>query len=172
MTEFVGRTGSLRLYSYPERRRSGAELFARNFAAGPEFPTPVAIATDPGTQVPWAVIESGAPAGVNVPITPRSSGIIRITGVVVVKSSSEIVEIVNLEVEINGTAISIPQFEAQSILDGGFATIPFVTENTSFLPIGVVANVSVRVTASSDDVLQLRPASSTIDVQEVPAATG
>lgn len=175
MSEFVGRTGSQRLYSYPEAPRGGSysALFARNFAYGPLFPTPVDIDTSPGTDVPWSVIESGALAGVIVPITPRSSGVVRISGVIVVKSSSESAESVSLQILGNGDILlGVPFLETQSIIANGFAAIPFASEAYP-LPVGVVVNIKIRLTASTGGgVLQLRPDSSTIDLQEVPVATG
>ncbi len=55
MSEFVGRTGAQRLYSYPENRRAAAlGLFARNFATGPK------ISTEAGEDVllPWNLIDA------------------------------------------------------------------------------------------------------------------
>lgn len=171
MSEFVGRTGSHRVYSYPDRRGGNpAALFARNFAGGPTLDTE--IADGAGTQVPWAVIESGAPASVNVPITPRSTRIILISGVIVVKSSSASTSSITLFVEIDGASTLIPDLERNTISAFGFEAIPFLTENSAFLPIGVLANISIRLIASAAGALVFSSLSSTINIQEVLAATG
>lgn len=170
MSEFVGRTGSQRVYSYPEAPRGGyAAQFARNFASGPATTTTIDI--DPGTQLPWDVIDSGAPPGVNVPITPRSSGIILVTGVISLKSSSEIDEVVQLLIEVNGVPLPVPFLESNTISASGFEAIPFVAEITG-LAVGVAANVQVRLISSNATDIGATLDSSTINLQEVPAATG
>jgi hypothetical protein len=56
MTEFVGRTGSKRVYSYPENARAAAlSSLARNFASGPKNTTEI---SGGGIQIPWNAVES------------------------------------------------------------------------------------------------------------------
>lgn len=175
MSEFIGRTGSHRVYSYPDRRGGNpAELFARNFAAGPLLDTD--IETGEGTPVPWAVIESGAPAGINVPITPRSTGRIRISGAITVKSVVGVATVSLFVQTFDGVTVStlpIPLLEENTISAAGFEVIPFLTENIggALLPIGVPTSIRILLIASESG-LSLLSLSSTIDIQEVLAATG
>ena len=57
MTEFVGRAGALRVYSYPEtpRRVNPLTAFARNFATGPKNETTIA---DVEVRIPWNAIDA------------------------------------------------------------------------------------------------------------------
>ncbi len=243
MTEFVGRTGALRLYSYPENRRAAAlGLFARNFATGPKgdtavegegvlipwnsidalsFTTPFTIAAGgitvsiPGdvtgsfsngdtidlipstpaalpaiprviSSVPAfalgfttfdlnALLNGSTTAGTlgtatNVPITPRSTGVVRISGVIVVQNTtggpaSE----VEAFIQIDGTPLNPPAIIAVAPLaDDQTAEIPFLAEVT--LTVGVTANVSILV--ASDVAVDILADSSAIDLQEVSVATG
>jgi hypothetical protein len=156
-------------HTYPENRGgAAAALFARNFAEGPLINTTI---TDGGIQIPWAFVESGAPAGVNVPITPRSSGILRISGVIVIASTAEVDRVVSLVVQVNGASMSVPLTEANTVTAGGFEVVAFATE-TLALPIGPTYNVQIFLNASAPDELLVEARSSTIEVQEILAATG
>lgn len=174
MTEFVGRTGARRVYSYPERPRgSELALLARNFAAGPSSATDIDIAPTP---IPWNIVDVGG-AGTTVPITPRSSGIILISGVISIKSTSGIQESVLVQVVVNGLPLLVPFLQNPTIEANGFISIPFLTELNlatfgSLLPVGVAAAVSILVTAANADTLQLAVDSSSMTIQEVRPATG
>ncbi len=174
MTEFVGRTGALRLYSYPETPRGGAAAaLARNAAFGPTNTTP--ILTSP-TSVPWQSLDVGT-AGVTVPITPRVTGVVRIIGVVGVKSSSVIQESLTVHVAVDGELLFIPFDPAPTIEPGGYILIPILTEVNAFtngaaLPLNVTATVQVVLTANNPDVLSIDPGSSSLDINELLPATG
>jgi hypothetical protein len=175
MSEFVGRTGSNRVYSYPETPRGASALsaLARNFAFGPDTSTDIDTAPTP---VPWAGMDVGAP-GINVPITPRATGIIRISGVLNIKSASGIQEAISLVVIVDSVEMPVPFFERPTFEAGARVAIPFLTELNAAtfgapLTVGVTSNVVIAVTASNPDVLSLPLNSSTMDVQEVPVATG
>jgi len=176
MSEFVGRTGALRVYSYPENRLQGSSAsFARNFASGPAGATDIPVA---GILVPWSSPDAGTP-GTDVPITPRSTGLVLITGVITVKSTSGNQETVTLEVLVNGVPLAVPFVENLTIEPGGVIAIPILTETNSHinggpLPLGTTADVSIFLSASVDDpvVLQVSTESSTLELQEVPVATG
>lgn len=175
MTEFVGRTGSKRVYSYPETPRTASALaLARNFAYGPGTTTSIGTSATP---VPWNAIGVGSP-GINVPITPRVTGLVRVSGVICVKSLSGIQESVNVQVVVNGVPLLSPFFEVPTVEAGGAIAIPILTEIDVFtnggsqLPLGATANVQIVLSASNDGVLELATQSSSLELQEVLAETG
>lgn len=240
MSEFVGRTGSKRVYSYPETPRSGIalSLFARNFATGPK--TSQAIGA--GINVPWLSIDvpaqkftiaaggttvsiagdqtgsylngdavtltptapvAGAPttktitsvpifaagfttfsidsaidatttagtisddSDTNVPITPKSTGVVLISGVITVINSSGAPVNVTATVHINGTAVPAGTFSSATVPNNGSAAIPFEVE--ALIPIGETQNVQVFMDGTGAFVDE---DGSAINVQEVPVSTG
>lgn len=159
--------------TYPDPRGSGNGdgPFARNSATGPDNVT--AISAGGGTQVPWNVIDSGAVGGVNIPITPLSTGVVRIQGVISIKNSANAVVDVHLEVQVDDVSLPVPFNEANTIQGSNatsFEAVPFMIVTT--IPIGSTSNVQILLKASSADSLSVIAESSTIDIQEVPAATG
>lgn len=171
MTEFVGRTGAMRLHSYPETRRGGGALqsFGRNFAWGPASVTPVDIIP---IQVPWETIASGAPAGTDVPITLVSTGIICIRAVLCFKNQSDTTNIdVFIDVQIDGVSMSLPAtIQATAINPNGSLVVPVLAQ-TDAIALGA-HNVQIQVGANADSEILLVSQDSSIEVQEVPAATG
>ena len=156
-------------HTYPEPRGSGTTPFARNFAYSQEGQNQP-IPQDPAeVAVIWDPISSGAPAGTNVPITPVSTGIIRILAVISVgKTVAD--GTVTITIHVNGVEIEPPEsFRAEIDVDG-FAAIPVLAE-VSGLPLGVVANIQIFATSSGVGA-ELIEESSSIEVQEVQAATG
>lgn len=187
MGEYIFNRGrSKTAHGYPDTR-SGANgpsvsSLARNFALGPALESSVSIGTA-GTLVPWASIESGAPAGTDVPITPQVSGIVNVRGVITLRSSSSSAETVQIQIVVNGSPLLVPTQEVVAVpssteLEGDWSfVIPFevdvnVTTNGALLPLATVANISVLLTALADSVISLVDLSSTISVQEVIPATG
>jgi len=180
MTEFVGRTGSHRVYSYPEARRNTTVPFARNFAAGPSSSggsdQPILVqdvGTPSNNAVLWSLLEVGTSPNINVPITPKSSGIVRISGVLTVLNSDASPHTVWVVIVVDGVAVPDPFNEVFTVAggEGTYAVIPFLTE-TSPLAIGVTSTVEILVIADTNDVLTLTRASATLDLQEVVPATG
>jgi hypothetical protein len=181
MGEFrIGRKSAQ--HSYPESRFAGLlGPFARNFAAGPLLPDVVVVGDGitGGTPILWDIIESGAPASISVPITPKSTGIIRITGVVAVKNSSGAAVNVLVQVALNGVRQVVPFSEEVTVVNhapdafniGGAATLPIVAELAG-LVVGVTRLVSIVVTAETAVAINLLAATCTLDIQEVAAATG
>lgn len=183
MGEFrIGRSRAQ--HSYPETRRNTTLQFARNFAAGPGETTDVASGNGitGGTQIPWAIIESVGvvfpPGVVDVPITPRITGIIQITGVVEVKSSAPAIVLVQVQLGVDGGALpaggrsSVPLLETVTV-DAGGEAIPILVDLPAILAIGVTRTIQIVVSdilGAGTVILALE--SSTLDVQEVPAATG
>jgi hypothetical protein len=155
-------------HSYPESRQNTTVPLARNFAVGPATTTAV---TTGGTPVPWSSIESGAPAGVNVPLTPLSSGIIELTGVIEVDNGTESPVVVQVQTALSGPILGLPVNEKVTV-QPGFAAIPIVTEWLAALPLGTTVDFQVIVTAASNGAITLVAGSSSFRVKEVPPATG
>jgi hypothetical protein len=171
MTEFVGRTGALRVYSYPETSRAGKlSSLARNFATGPKINTGVASA---GTQIPWNAIDAGAVTPTpNVPITCRSSGFVLLEGVVVVGNSDITDQTVSVQVQIDSVTQPIPLADQVTVQAGAFAAIPVLAELSQFV-IGTTITVQLLVsTTAADGLVTLSQESSSLSLQEVPPATG
>lgn len=170
MTEFVGRTGSKRVYSYPTQPRF-ANLegpFARNSASGPTTDTPIVTT---GTQVNWDDIASTGAGGVNIPITPKSTGIIRVTGMFEVTCAGEGEVDVEINIQIGGVTFPIPEDPIITVRPGGGVMIPFVIVLSGFT-VGATTNIQMLLTAEVDSALTLEGQSSVVDVQEVSIATG
>lgn len=167
----IGRSAASHFYPESPRGSSVPTEFARNFAAGPTGDTLV-IGGD-GTQIPWSVIDVGGP-GTDVPITPQSTGIIRITAVVVIGNTStdpQTVGIVQISALIDGvTPVAVPIAEQFSIDINGFKSIQLVAE-TPALPVGVTATIQILATLIAGTLVVV-DSSSTVEVQEVSAATG
>ena len=169
MTEFVGRTGSHRSYSYPETRRSGGSNFARNFATGPKSETGI----EDGIQIPWNAIDAGGTTpGPDVPITPLSTGVLLISGVVTAFNSSGAPLTVTVAIQVNGVSIPVPSDMSSLVEAGSSVAIPFMGEtDPSDTPVGQTSNIQIFVT-SDPDVGSLLTDSSALSIQEVSVATG
>jgi hypothetical protein len=170
MTEFVGRTGSKRVYSYPETSRAGRlSSLARNFATGPKINTGVASA---GTPIPWNAIDAGAVTPTpNVPITCRSSGFVLLEGVVVVGNSDITDQTVSVQVQIDTVTQPIPLADQVTVQAGAFASIPVLAE--LIVAVGTTVTVQLFVsTTAADGLVTLSQESSSLSLQEVPPATG
>jgi hypothetical protein len=155
--------------TYPEAGRGGssAGAFARNFAIGTGSSLPIPAA---GTQVVWDP-DVGTAASVNVPITPRSTGTILISGVIAVKAG-EVEDTVTLllAVLVNDGSPILP-LEQVTIDPSGNVIVAFSTE-VSGLPVGTLANIQVALSAGEDDALSVPSTTSTINIQEVSVSTG
>jgi len=111
-------------------------------------------------------IENASTPTVNVPITPRVTGVVLITGVVGFINGSGGPVNASVTVEANGTPISVPVSFA-ALGDGTQVTVPFMVE--AFLPVGVTSNIQVSVTGDAADLIA---DGSAINIQEVSVATG
>ena len=184
MSEFVGRTGSKRAYSYPDTRPGGNALlaFARNYANGPALESnPTVDGPVTGTEIPWATRDVPGTDPEDIPITPRSTGIIVVRGVVSLRNTSE-TDIVDVQVQVEiGTvtpvAYPVPANEKISVpIDDGEGlenriVVPFMVEIPG-LPIGTTQIVRVLLTADAENLVQIVENSSTCEVAEVSVATG
>jgi hypothetical protein len=106
----------------------------------------------------------------SVPITPRVTGVVRVSGVVTVSNPTVAPIDVEIGVQVNGGPTLTPDSEIASLLPGGVITIPFLVEtNPLDTPIGVTSNIQVIVDGNGAEVVS---SGSSIDVQEVSVATG
>lgn len=241
MSEFVGRTGSKRVYSYPENARAAAlGLFARNFATGPK----VEFTISGSARIPWNAIDAlgtsssftiaaggvtvsiqgdatglftngnrvivtpttpvAAPpvntltvasvpvfaAGVttfdlsapidvtttggtiddqtNVPITPRATGVVLVSGVVSIQNGTDAPIAAEITIQVDGASLSVPSFAGiDPLAPGETVTIPFLAETD--IPVGQTHNIEILVTADGADLIA---DASALSVQEVSVATG
>jgi len=111
-------------------------------------------------------IEDTSTPTVNVPITPRATGVVLITGEVGFLNGSGSPVNASVTVEVDGVALPVvTSFVA--VGDGTQVTIPFMAE--AFLPIGSTSNIQVSVTGYGADLIA---DGSAINIQEVSVATG
>lgn len=103
----------------------------------------------------------------NVPITPKSTGVVLITGVVTANNTSGAPVNVSVNVLINGSAVPALTFSETTIPDASEASIPFMAE--AVIPVGQTQNVEVFVNGTGAFVVG---SGSVVNVQEVPASTG
>lgn len=161
---------------YPDPRRGGTttDLFARNFASAPA--DQILIPEDPGAQVVWNSISSGAAASADVPITPAVTGIIMVRGVLVLKNTSSDPQVnsgVQVIVQVGNPPVDtlIPFLEVATINIGDAVVIPILTQ-TDPQPVGVATSISILLIAGDAGTISLVSQSSSLEIQEVPAATG
>jgi len=159
-------------HTYPEPRAATTVPYARNSAVGPTDETPIAIGdgTTGGTAIPWSVLGVGSP-GTNVPITPKSTGLIVISGVMTVQNNAEAAVQVQVQVAANGVRLPLPEAEQVTVEpNGGYVAIPLLAGGVGV--VGTTSNVSVILSASVDDAIELIPGSSSLEIEEVQAPTG
>lgn len=166
MTEFVGRTGSMRVYSYPETRRGGSapEALARNFATG----TKGAFDVGAGIDITWNSIDVGTDPSTDIPITPLSTGQLLISGVVTLTNPTGAPVTATVTPHLDGSAAG-PSFAATTIPAGATVSIPFIAETPVISPLNVEHLVQVTVDGNG---LTTVSDGSTVNVQEVPVSTG
>ncbi len=168
MSEFVGRTGSNRVYSYPETGRGSggtAPAFARNFASGPKTPQ---NATD-GVQISWNSIDVG-PSGPDVLITPLLTGVVLVSGAVVLINGSGSPSSATITVQVNGVDFPIPALSGITVADGTKVVVPILAElSPTETPVGVATPIEIFVLG---DGIFIGADGSTLSLQEVSVATG
>lgn len=169
MTEFVGRTGSNRVYSYPETRRSGSDpllAFARNYATGTKGGIEVGAL---GLEIPWNSVDAGLPpTTADVPITPVSTGVVLISGDTTINNPTGAPIDVTVTVHVAGSAGA--EFSRTTLAAGATAAIPFLAESIpANTPVGVTTQIQVFVDGEG---ALLVADGSAVSVQEVAVATG
>ena len=165
MSEFVGRTGSMRVYSYPERRGGGEALpFARNYATADKGQT-----VGPGGRlVQWNSIDVGPDPSTDIQITPLSTGQILVSGVVTLNNPTGASIGASITVELDGAPITVPVF-VTTILAGDSAAVPFLVETEIISPLNEQHLIQVLVTGNG---LAIVDGEGVANVQEVPVSTG
>jgi hypothetical protein len=153
-------------HTYPSSQGNSTLLFARNFAQGPAAPQEI---TASPVNVGWASIESGATPGTSVPITPKQTGLLLITGVVEMENGGEVPVNVQIQVAVGGITVATPATEV-TVGAGAFATVP--VQALVGQAVGATYDISLVVTVSVLSALTLNTNDSTLSVREVPAATG
>jgi len=165
MTEFVGRTGSHRNYSYPETNRGGSPLvaFARNYAVGSK-------STDigAGIQVIWNSIDAGTDPDEDIPVTPRATGIILVSGILTVTNDSGGDVDVVINVQLDDVSVPVPTMTT-TIPDGATVAIPFLAETEAISPLGDQHFIQIFVSGADTELVS---SGCVCNVQEVAVATG
>ena len=176
MGEFrIGRSRAQ--HSYPDTRGAGVAGFARNSAFGPSPQTPLAIAAL-GTKIPWVAPEVGTAGSTIVPITPNVTGIVRVLADVVVENTAGVVNNMLVELFVNGVTsgpvvVSVSTIPAKIENDSGFITIPFEFDfaGANKLTLGTLYKMEIKVTPMQGGT-STKVDYASIDIQELPAATG
>jgi hypothetical protein len=154
---------------YPESRASQSLPFARNSAFGPAPGAPL-VGDTPG-EITWSTVESGGGASVSVPITPRVTGIVLVTGVIQVANTTDDGEELTVQLGVGGVLHANPLEGNQVAAAIGFVTtVPI--QAILGLPIGTPSLINVFVTANVTGELQLQAHNSWLTLQEVGPATG
>ena len=136
------------------------------FAAGVttfDISAPVDVTTTVGA------IRNGTSNSVDVPITPRTTGVVKIQGVVLIGNETGAPVDVTVVIQVNGVNLPVPTQAAavQLAATTGLATLPFLAE--TLLPVGVTSLIQVAV---AGDGATLIAEDCSIEVQEVSFATG
>ena len=165
MSEYVGRTGALRVYSYPEARRPGTPApEARNFA------TAKGGALGAGNNnVSWVADVPAAPVNLTqVPITPILTGVIEISGFVVIAGSAEAEAHIEILISVNGVQVPATMKSEAIVPIAGMLSIPYIAQVD-----GLALSTTVPVTmVLTSDVGAVSLESGVMAVQEVPVSTG
>ena len=168
----IGRKFAQHVYPSTGGRGGGAAAaLARNFATGPKSDTEI---TGGGILVPWNGIDVGASPSVNIPITPKSTGIVTISGIITISNSSESSFDIEIDVQVEGSVLPNASFFLVPLAAGETIGIPFLAETTpTDTPVGVTKHVQISVNGDPGDVdLILLVEASAISIQEVSTATG
>jgi hypothetical protein len=155
-------------HTYPQSAGSGGSSlpYGRNNAQGPNANQ--TLSTSPQTIV-WGAIGSGGAPSINVPITPRVTGLIQVSAVIELENTGEGSVNVSVQVAVGGTPIATPTSEV-TVNGGSFATIPFQTLIAQ--TVGETSDIQIVVSATSLSVITLQAGESSLSVHEVSAPTG
>jgi hypothetical protein len=173
MGEFrIGRTFAR--HSYPDTPRGASAAFARNSAFGPNSP-PLSVDPVAGTLITWQSIEVGTIGGTVVPITPKVTGIVRVI-VNVVFENAGAADVVGVDLLVNGATTGTTESTIDSSSEAGhaFITVPWLVDFAGGfkLPVGATYNLEVKVAQLHGSGTISVIGVTSIDIQELPAATG
>ena len=107
----------------------------------------------------------------DVTITPQSSGVIRVSAVISVENEHAGPEDVSIQVQVDDVTVPVPLDLIYTFAGQGTVAVPVLAEITG-LTIGAPITIQILAAADSDGHLVFVERSSTIEVQEVPVATG
>lgn len=175
MGEFrIGRSRAQ--HSYPDTRGAGPAGFARNSAFGP--PDGIQAISATGDKIKWSTLEVGTPGSTEVPITPQVTGIVRVIGSVVCRNTAlSSANTMTVEIFIGGVGLgarSISTIDGATESESGFITIPVLFDfaGPSALSVGVAHKIELNVVPLQGGTSTAVVTLSSIDIQELPAATG
>lgn len=172
MGEFrIGRTRAQ--HSYPESRQNTTVPYARNSAL---FVKTSMVLTGTPAPIPWSLIESTFAGGVNVPITPKTTGLVLLTGMVtIVNTDSGHVARVLLNIKVGAFVLAAPFSIADLPANpspGSTITIPIVFSGPTPLLIGSTTNIQIQASQTGADADTVSVVDATLSLQEVVPATG
>ena len=159
----IGRKFAQHVYPEPRRSSGAADPVARNFATakGGE------LAADDNT-VSWVADVPADPVNLTqVPITPILTGVIEISGFVVIVGSAE--SALEAEILISVDGVEVPAtMESEAIVPiNGMLAIPYMAQ-VSGLTLNTTVPVTMVINASVGGSLE----GGVMAVQEVPVSTG
>lgn len=166
MSEFrIGRKFARHFYPDPPRG-NGAPVtpLARNFAYGTSQQVPVPTSD---INIDWFSVENTGSSSTDIEITPLSTGIIVVSGVLVIKNGAEIPVDFFPTLSINGVHQALSRVRVPG---NGHSAVPILRKG--FVPVSVTQVVQVLIHASTDTALTIGIQSSTLSVREVTAASG
>jgi len=152
-------------HAYPEPHRGGggpAPLLARVFATTEED-TSTPVPTGDPVLIPWDGI------GDEIPVTPLSTGVLEVSGVVVLENESETdTYIITVFVLIDGNPMDPPTSSQMSIPPESTISIPYLAQSEALTP-DTPVDVSVAVISDTDPEGDVDIVSATVAIQEVAA---
>jgi hypothetical protein len=122
------------------------------------------IGNDPPFSAEWA-------QNTIVPITPQSTGIIVIQGVLTLEEIAGLDQEVGGFISVNGAPLPAPALISDHLPANASTTVPFLALRLA-LPIGVRADVQVAFASSVDGGVTIEQESSSIELREMQVATG
>lgn len=173
MGRIIGR-GRYATETYPETGsgRGVSAALARNSAYGPSSSTALSGAA---VAIPWTIVEStdaASPSG-HVPITPTlTTGRVRVIAMIGIANTTTATQ-VGVAVEVNDIA-SVPLLSASVTVPASTLTeVPFLIDlDLSSFGAGPTYEISILVSATGGGPATLSAGKCSIDISELPAATG
>jgi len=162
-------------HTYPETPRAAPAAFARNSAVRKGSPITI---TDTFAEISWTIIESNGGSGVDVPITPSVTGVVRLLVVLVVSNVSSTPTNVFVQARVNHVTQTFPAIattvDARLSDDPpipGLETVTYLLDGV-LVPVGVPYNIEIYISTTPMSGDELNLADVTLDIQELPLATG
>lgn len=166
----IGRSRAQHAYPQSPGAAGGAAALARNFAQGPAADqTPVPAS--PGTLLtPWNPIDSGATPGSTVPITPRVTGRVLVTGTIQGINAGDSDDSLSVQISVDGVPVLSP-ITGNPVVGAGTGIVSVSFCVLVQLIVGTTHHIGVTVSSAAGGVT-LKAHNSTVSLQEVPVPTG